>query len=375
MLQKCFYLVAILTTVISMTFSNVTFYPTATNLPLGSLNLKVRNLVPESVDWPSMNVSSTSDALAFSFDDPIVAKLSVQVYTLFFWLPASMQVSVTGGASFKKPAADSCDSEGFTRDFCNAQARVGIRGFTGKVIADVPIDVCDMVESMAKEYLTAPAQQSYPALAPKATDIAKLLYFRKFVLASSLTQSVGIPMSKTFVAKNAMRVTTGSLLPFLFEFDTADNRTSQSIDAVVAVSNMVKKLMNITTSTNATDSTTSVNFQGGTVTVPTLENLVQQVISKEARAALKAYVPAGAALVYDIVVNDLQCKFFNTICTIPAENGIQVINAHFTGFGDLNGILDNAMGSTIDAALTNFTFETVKKTSLLSRGRYYLPLI
>lgn len=376
MLQKCFYLVAILTTVISMTFSNVNLMPDVTTLPLGSLKLKVRNLIPESVDWPTTNISSTSDALSFAFEDALVAKLSVQVYTLFFWTPARMQVSLTGGATFRKPANGTCDSVGFTREFCNAQARVGIRGiFTGKLIADVPLDVCDMVESMAKQYLTAPAEQAYPAVAAKATDISKLLYFRKFAFIGGLTQAVGVPFSKTFVAKNAMRVTSGTLLPFLVDFDTADNGTSKAIDAVVAVTNAVKKLMNITTSTNATDATTSINFQSGTVTVPTWENLVQQVLSKEARAALKAYVPAGASLVYDVVVNDLQCKLFNTICTIPAENGIQVINSHFSGFGDLNAILDNALGSSIDAALTNYTFNVVKKTSVLSRGRYYLPLI
>ncbi|KPI82485.1 hypothetical protein ABL78_8505 [Leptomonas seymouri] len=109
--------------------------------------------------------------------------------------------------------------------------------------------------------------------------------------------------------------------------------------------------------------------------MPSLTNVFLQIARREFRAALSAYVPASASLVYDVVVNDLQCHFFNTICSIPAENGIQVMNAHFTGVGDFNGVLDNAMGKRIDEMMTTITFTAVKTTSYLFRQRYYLSPI
>lgn len=376
MLQKCFYLLAVLTTVISFTFSNVTLYPQATNLPLGSLNLRIRNLVPQTIDWPSTNISSTSDALSFSLDSPLNAEFSVQVYTLFFWTPAKVQVTMTGGAEYSKNASNSCDSQGLYTSYCDAKARVVIRGtYTNLQIADVSIDVCDQIKPLLESTLATRPQQALPALTTGATDISRLLYFSKFTLLNGLSTSLNLPCYKKFIGKNAMQVSTGLLLPLMFDFDTSNPITSTTIGIATQITNAVKKLLNISTYNNETDATTVVEYQGGTVTMPSLQNLFNQIVTKEARAALKAYVPAGASLVYDIVVNDVQCRFFNTICSIPATNGIQVINSHFTGLGDLNGILDSALGAAIDEAMTNVTFTAVKATSVLSRGRYYLSVI
>lgn len=376
MLAKCFYLLAVLTTVVSFSFTNVTLFPEGIDLPLGGLNLKVRNIVPHTLDWPSTNLSSTSDALSFTLDNPLSAVFSLQVRTLFFWTPAKLQLTLNGGAAFSKNAGDTCDSEDLVRSYCDLKAHVIIRGIlTNAQIADVAVDVCNEAESLLKSTLAARKQESLPTLAPGATDISRLQYFRKFTLLNGLSESLDLPSYNKFIAKNAMQVSTGLALPLSFDFDTSDPNTSTTIDTATSIVNAIKKLLHITIYDNVTDATTTIAFQGGNVTMPSLKNLMNQIATKEARAALKAYVPAGASFVYDVVVNDLQCRLFNTICSIPAENGIQVINSHFTGLGDLGGILNNALGESIDETMTNVTFTNLKKTSILSGGRYYLPLI
>ncbi|KPA74042.1 hypothetical protein ABB37_09352 [Leptomonas pyrrhocoris] len=172
-----------------------------------------------------------------------------------------------------------------------------------------------------------------------------------------------------------MQVSTGLVLPVLFDVDTSDNFTSTAIDIAASITSMIKELLNISIYDNVTEGTTSIEYLGGTVTMLSPKNLLNPILKKEARAALSVYVPAGASLVYDVVVNDLQCRFFNTICSIPATSGIEVTNSHFTGFGDLNGILDNALGKSIDEKMTNVTSKNVEMTSISSRGRYYLSLI
>lgn len=376
MLQRCFYLLAVLTTIVSFTFSNVSLYPEGTNLPLGSLNLKIRDLAPQTVDWPATNLTSTSDALSFNLASPLAAEFTVQVYTVFWWTPARIQVTMSGGASYTKSAANSCDSVGRVRDYCDTKARVVIRGVSTNIqIADVTIDVCDQLESLLGTALATRTQESLPTLTTGATDISRLLYFKKFAMLGGLSQSMSLPYSKKFIAKNAMQVSTGLVLPLLFDFDTSNEITSTTIDLATTVTNAVKKMLNISTYDNVTDATTVVEYQGGTIAMPSLKNLFHQIVTKEARAALQAYVPAGASMVYDMVVNDLQCRFFNTICSIPATNGIQVINSHFTGFGDLNGILDNALGKAVDETMTDAVFTAVKATSVLTGNRYYLSII
>lgn len=372
MLAKCFYLLAVLTTAVSFVFSDVTFYPQGTHIQFGDSNLKIRNLVPLKLDWPSTNISSTAEALSFSLDNPFSFDFTVQVFTFFFWMPSKMQVTLTGGAAYTKNGNGACDSQSLVREYCDIKARVVIRGIeTNLKIVDVAIDICDVVESMFAPY----GQQSFPAVTKGATDISRIIYFQKFAVLGGLSEVLHLPCSSKFVAKNVMEVSTGLVLPLFFDFDTSNNITSGAIDTVTTITNGIAKLLNVSIYNNLTDATTTIAYKGGNVTMTSLKNVLDQIMTKKARAALKVYVPAGASLVYDVVVNDLQCRFFNVICSIPASNGIQVMNSRFTGLGDFNSILGNALGKSIDEMMTNITFGAVKKTSILTGGRYYLPLI
>lgn len=375
MLPQCFYLVALLTTVITLTFSDVTLYPDSTTLPLGPVSLKIRNLVPRSVDWPATNVTSNSSTLAIALDSPLVAKFTVEVFLLFFYVPAKVEVIMSGGMQYAKNMTGGCAYDGMTRGACSTEARVIISGTTiNRVFANVTLDVCDTMSAMISSMATMPATASLPTATAGSTDLAKSLYFQKFVWGSAIKQAIGAPASAVLVAKNAMHVSMATLLPFIFDFDSANPLTSATIDSAVRIAELAKKLLNIATTTNANE-TASITFMGGTVTVPTAANLIQQVIAKEARAALKTFVPAGASLEYDFVVNDFRCTFFNTICSMPADGGVQIVNSRVLGGGDAGAVLTNVAGSVVDAVLTNITSAAVRATSAKMGSRLYLSPI
>ncbi|KAK7197695.1 hypothetical protein NESM_000721300 [Novymonas esmeraldas] len=375
MLLRCFYLVALLTTTISVTFSQITLYPDGDTVAIGPVNLRVRNIVPQSVDWPSTRVNSTSSALVLSLDEPLVARFSLQVFFVFFYIPAKMEVYLSGDLNFGKNTTGGCGYNNFIHDKCSATARVVVRGTTSnRQLADVTINACDPLIAMLSSVMTPRPTLDYPPLAPGAADIARSTYFQKFLWGSALSELIGVPASAVFAARNAMRVSKGTVLPFELDFDTDDNRTAAAIDAGVRVVDLFKQLLNITTTSHA-NQTTSIPFMGGTVTVPTASNLVDQVLYRQARAALKTFVPARTSLVYDIVVNDFRCSLFGTICTLPAENPVYVINSHIDGAGDAGVILGNIGGARVDEVLTNITASAVRATSVRLGGRLYLSPI
>ncbi|KPI82490.1 hypothetical protein ABL78_8500, partial [Leptomonas seymouri] len=222
MLQNCFYLLVALSAMLSFSFSNVTLYPEGKSVYLGSVKLRLRNLQPLTVNLPPTNFSSTSDVLSFDLASPFLVDFRVDVYTLFFWAPAYLRVTVTGGAAFSKNGTDTCDPKGLVREYCDVMAHVVVHGtLTNMRIAEFSFDACQQLTSYLSSTLKARERQLLPEVAASATDISESFYFRKFALLSRLSQKLNLPQ-KNFIAKNAMQVSINLVVPLFFDFDTAN---------------------------------------------------------------------------------------------------------------------------------------------------------
>ncbi|CBZ28092.1 hypothetical protein, unknown function [Leishmania mexicana MHOM/GT/2001/U1103] len=376
MLPQCFYLAALITTAMTITTSNVAFYQEGLSTRITDTPVVVHNIAPDWIETAAMTVSSTTKELAVVFADPLRAHITADVIIgdSATAVAADVNVSIYGAFNISKiPHDDDCRTQSFVMHSCHMYMRVS---GTVDTVAKVPDDeqnICDAVNQITNDLITPTAFITYPPVVNGATDIAKSTYIMKYRLVNVLSENTGLPVEAHFVRKNVLRVAFGSVVRTSILFDSAYDYDVDVLYAMAVLSRWGAKKLNISAAPE-NSTTTKIPFRGGAVTVPTLRSIVRQAIHEDALATLRTLVPRGAAVSYDVVINDFQCKLFNTICSVPVSNGVQVINTRFRGMGDLGTILDNTVSASMDVLLTNITTVAFKLVGSTFGDRIYLPV-
>ncbi|AYU79875.1 hypothetical protein, unknown function [Leishmania infantum JPCM5] len=376
MISQCFYLAALITTAMTITTSNVTFYQEGLSTRIDGTPTVVRNIAPDWIETAAMTVSSTTKELAVVLADPLRAHMTadVTIGDSATAVAADVNVSIYGAFNISKiPHDEDCNTQSFVMNSCHVYMRVS---GTVDTVAQLPADeqnICDAVSQITHDLITPVAFIPYPPVVDGATDIAKSTYLMKYRLVNVLSENTGLPVEAHFVRKNVLRVAFGSFVRTSILFDSAYDYDVDVLNAMAVLSRWATKKLNISIDPE-NSTTTRIPFHGGAVTVPTLRSIVRQAIHEDALATLRTLVPRGASVSYDVVINDFQCKLFNTICSVPVSNGVQVINTRFRGMGDLGTILDNTASASMDALLTNITTVAFKLVGSTFGDRIYLPV-
>ncbi|CAM39523.1 hypothetical protein, unknown function [Leishmania braziliensis MHOM/BR/75/M2904] len=376
MTAECFYLVALVTTAMTITMSNVTVYPEGISTTVDGTPIIVHNISPDWIQTSSMSISSTTEEFAVVMMDPIRAhaRAAVTISDSPTAVNADVNVSIYGGFNITKtPHDDGCRPKSFVVDFCRMYMEVsGTVDTIGKLPGGAQ-SICDVVSQVADDLMAPAPFIEYPPVMEGASDIAKSTYLLRYRLVNILSENTGLPVEAHFVRKNVLRVAVGSFLRTSILFDSSYDYDVEVLDAMGVMSQWAKKKLNISVDPR-NRTTLKIPFHGGAVTIPTLRSIVHQAIKENALATLRTRVPRGASLSYDVVIHDFQCTFFNTVCSIPVSNGVQVINSRFTGMGDLGTILDNTVSASMDILLTNITTVALKVVGSTFGHRIYLPV-
>ncbi|GET89639.1 hypothetical protein, unknown function [Leishmania tarentolae] len=376
MIAECFYLAALVTTAITITTSNVTFYEGGLSTKIDGKSVSVRNIAPDWIETAAMTINSTTKELAVAFSDPLRAHMTAYVTTGDSPTPVAADVNVSIYGSFnisKTPYYEDCRTQSFVMNTCHMYMRVSGTGNTVPKLPDGEQNICDIVTQITNDLITPASFIPYPPVVSGATDIAKSTYLMKYRLVNILAENTGLPVEAQFVRKNVLRVALGSFMRTSVLFDSSNDYDVDLLNAMSVLSRWATKKLNIST-VPENSTTMKIPFRGGSVTVPTLRTIVRQAIHEDGLATLRTLVPRGASVSYDVVINDFQCKLFNTICSVPVSNGIQVINTRFMGMGDLGTILDNTASASVDALLTNLTTVAFKLVGSTFGERIYLPV-
>ncbi|KAK7197696.1 hypothetical protein NESM_000721400 [Novymonas esmeraldas] len=376
MVPQCFYLAALVTTAITMTLSDVSFYADGIFTKVDGTPIVVRNIAPDWIQSSSMTITSTVRELSAVIMDPIRAHATADVtYDETATLAhVTANVSIFGSFNITKtPHATDCRTKSFTMHSCDVYMTATVTvGEDGEPRQHTQ-NICDVVDRVANDLITPASFIPYPPALSGTSDIAKSTYLMKYRLTNTLSYSTGLPVEAHFVRKNVLRVAFGSFVRTSILFDSSYEYDVEVLDAMAVMSRWAKKKLNIATDlTNVTK--TTLPFRGGSVTVPTLRSIVHQAIGENTTAVLRTRIPRGASVAVDVVINDFQCSFFNTVCSIPAENGVQAINTRFYGLGDLGTILDNTASASVDALLTNLTLAAFRLAGSTFGERIYLPV-
>ncbi|KAG5502326.1 hypothetical protein GH5_05301 [Leishmania sp. Ghana 2012 LV757] len=376
MISQCFYLAALATTAMTITMSNVTFFPEGIATTVAGTGVVVRDVAPDWIQTSSMTISSTTKELAVVVMDPIRAHATavVTVGDASTAFHADVNVSIYGTFNISKiPHDDDCRTKSFAMESCNMYMAVsGTFGTSGKLL-DHGQNICDIVGKIADDLIAPAPFIPYPPVMKGASDISKSTYLMKYRLVNVLSENTGLPVEAHFVRKNVLRVAVGSFVRTSILFDSSYDYDVEVLDAMGVMSRWAKKKLSISVDPK-NRTTTRIPFRGGAVTIPTLRSIVHQAINENALATLRTRVPRGASVAYDVVINDFQCTFFNTVCSIPVKSGVQVLNTRFTGMGDLGTILDNTASTSMDTLLTNITAGAFKIVGSTFGDRIYLPV-
>lgn len=215
----------------------------------------------------------------------------------------------------------------------------------------------------------------YRAAQPGTTSLTKSTYMLKLRLVNLFADTTGMPVEAEFVTSNVLRLSIGAPVGRGLTFDSEHESDEEVFDAIAVLAKLAKKMLNVTVDPVKGNHTVIAYGESGEIRVPTLRSIIHQAIAEGTVVALQTYVPRASSLVYDVIVNDFRCKVFNTICSLQADNGIEVVNSRFVGLGDLGTILVNTAGARVDTLLKNVTTAAFKVAGSTFDNRIYLPVL
>jgi hypothetical protein len=288
---------------------------------------------------------------------------------------AHLRANISGSVHVEKTVYDTCRTDTFSITACSMKlSAAGNLPYIGGVLWD-DVDVCDYTGAVVTELLTPKPYVLYPAALPGTTRLSKSTYLMKLKLVNFFADATGMPVEAEFVAPNVLRLAVGAPVGRGLMFDSEHESDVEVFDAIAVLSKLAKKMLNTTMDPVKGNHTVIPYGESGEIRVPTLRSIIHKAIAEGTIVALQTYVPRAASIVYDIIVNDFRCKMFNTICSLPANGGVQVVNTRFVGLGDLGTILDNTAGSRVDGLLTNVTAAAFRIAGSTFGDRIYLPVL
>ncbi|KAG5476570.1 hypothetical protein LSCM1_04285 [Leishmania martiniquensis] len=376
MTSECFYLAALVTTAMTMTLSNVTFVPDGISTTVAGTSVVVRDIAPDWIQTSSMTISSTTKQLAVVVMDPILAH-STAIVTIgdsSTAFNADVNASIYGTFNISKtPHDDECRTKSFVMESCDMYMAVSGTLSASNELLEGRQNICDVVAQLADDLIAPAPFIQYPPAKDGASDISKSTYLMKYRLVNALSENTGLPVEAHFVRKNVLRVAVGSFVRTSILFDSSYDYDVEVLDAMGVVTRWAKEKLGISVDPQ-NRTTTRIPFRSGAVTIPTLRSIAHQAINENALATLRTRVPRGASVAYDVVINEFKCTLFNTVCSIPVMNGVEVMNTRFTGMGDIGSILGNTASASMDALLTDITTRAFKVVGSTFGDRIYLPL-
>lgn len=377
MLQQCFFLLVFITTAITMTISDVSLFPDGITFRFGSRSVRLSNVKPSTVQLGMSSFNSTSTGLTIIFADPVKASLVADAVVdgALSFSDVSINAQVSGYVHVTKEVFDTCRMDTFAVSTCTMRlSAVATLPLIGSLTVNDE-DVCDYAAEAVQQLLTPKPYVLYPPALPDTTSLAKSTYLMRLKLVNLFADSTGLPVESEFVASNVIRMAIGMPLRSSLAFDSAHESDVEVFDAIAVLTKLAKKMLNVSTQSLQSGEVVIPLNGAGELRVPTLRNIVHKAIGESAVVSLQTYLPRTSGIVYDIVVQDFRCRMLNTLCSLPAEGGVQVVNARLGGLGDLGVMFDNAVGARVDSLLTNVTLAAFKIAGSTFGDRIYLPVM
>lgn len=377
MVPQCFYLIFFVTTAITMTVSDVTLFPDGIFFRSGSQSVRLSNVRPSTIQLGMTSINSTSTGLTVIFADPVQASMvaDAEVNDALVFSNVSLQTNVSGYLHVAKETYNACLTDTFAMTACTMKLTAAASLPSVGVVAMEEQDLCAYADEVVKEVLTPKPYVLYPPPLAGTTSLSKSTYLMKLALVNLFAASTGMPVETAFVAPNVIRMAMGAPLSKELVFDSMHESDVEVFDALAVLAKLAKSMLNITMDP-AKGSTTVLPFNGtGSIRVPTLRSIIHRAIAEGTTVALQTRMPRSSGIVFDVIVTDFRCRLFNTVCSLPAEDGVEVVNARFGGLGDLGTILDNTAGTHVEQLLTNVTKAAFKVVGGTFGNRIYLPMI
>ncbi|KPI88870.1 hypothetical protein ABL78_1987 [Leptomonas seymouri] len=375
MITQCFFLAALVTTMVNMSASNISVWSDSRPLALGPHMVLLSNVKPGTLTLGATSINSTAAGFTVDFAEPMRVDFVADVI-VDGDLPLSnlsIDANVSGFMRIDKSVSDTCATGAFAMADCTLKLDVfGKLPFMGDAWAD-HVDICDSANVIVTKLLTPKPLDHYPAPQKDTTSLEKSTYLMRLRLVNFFAESTGMPVKADFVAPNAVRLGIGAPMGLSLNFHSEDKSDVEIFDAITVLGTFAKKLLNVSLIPMDGNSIV-IPYASGEVRLPTLHSLIHQAIAEAAVVSLETQVPRSSGLVFDVIVNDFRCKAFNIVCSLPAEGGVQVVNARFVGLGDLGTILDNTIGADLDELLTKMTDAAFKHSGSTFHDRIYLPV-
>lgn len=155
MLAQCFYLIAFITTFITVTVSNVTLFPDGVKLMFGSHSVVLLNAKPSSVKVGMSRINSTSTGFSVLFVDPLEATMvsNAVVNGTLFLSNVTIDASVSGSLEMTKEVYDTCRTNTTAMTYCDTKMSVEARGSLDGSLTTGNQDVCDRAENIVTQLL------------------------------------------------------------------------------------------------------------------------------------------------------------------------------------------------------------------------------
>ncbi|EPY30725.1 hypothetical protein AGDE_09297 [Angomonas deanei] len=238
-------------------------------------------------------------------------------------------------------------------------------------------DVCDTVANALKDGLKDEPLAVSPPLAATGSKLSSSLYFRNLQAKSRLWTLMGVSSSVEFVSDTSMRINVGSIVDLKADVDTAKFSTSFGArilgKLINTAYNLVKDALNLPDLNNFLSTTISTSTKENiTVSVTDGDSFLEDLLQNEAQLVASTYIPKSASLSFDVVADDMRCRFFGVVCTVPAESGLKVTNTRFHGLGDADAIASKLLTPFLEGILNDVVMDVMTLKATESKGRVTL---
>lgn len=375
MISQCLSLAVLLTTLVTIQFSDVTFLEDGMKVKLGPLPFTISKVKPQYVTSSTIDFRVNSTDVYLNISEPATVYLTAHVRAFLLSSSAGVTAAVSGLLHIEKTPGEDCSTAASTIKQCNMTVEVAINLPGSNVeLFRQSIAACDYVQAALDQMAAPIAAIPYPEPTASSTALASSAYFKKIVIGSTVGQLVKLPFKAEYVQKNVMRFNYYTILPISFGIDTRTMHIAEVTAAVMSVVSKVRQLLKIADSSDATELTFGLGSGQATISKEVVSNFFRDVAAGNATAFVQASIPAGVSLTYDLVVNDLRCNLLGVVCTIPVEGGMEVINSRSGRLGDVGAVVDRVLSSTIDSVLTATTVKATTTVNVKKNGRVYLVI-
>ncbi|EPY25029.1 hypothetical protein AGDE_12056 [Angomonas deanei] len=121
----------------------------------------------------------------------------------------------------------------------------------------------------------------------------------------------------------------------------------------------------------STTISTSTN-ENITVSVSDGDSFLEDLMKNKAQLVASTYIPKSASLSFDVVADDMRCRFFGVVCTVPAESGLKITNTRFHGLGDADAIASKLLTPFLEGILNDVVMAVMTLKTTESNGRVTL---